>query len=1699
MGKFHKTRNIKSHRRLKLKPGQTISNRYLIKKVLGHGGIGVVYLVLDQQTDGELKALKLIRDKYLNLEISKRFTKEFQLLHLLKHPGIVYGYEYGRCDVAGEYFTMEYIDWPTLDVINEKLSMDLLINLLYDLADVLAFVHNHQISHYDLKPNNIFVDIDSLLSGKTSDSPIIKIGDFGLADRRLPEDASEHHGTYTYSAPEMFQHGKIDMRADLFSFGMIGFSLLTKSCPYSTESDIPPLQQKQHWLPDQVTWDNAGVPPALAAILTRCLNPNPVFRPRNASEILGELSRLTSHRTSIQVGLLTTPFVGRVGEMRHLGSMMHEVENGEQWAFLIYGDSEIGKSRILDEFALHQQLKGIDVVQLEGNDLTPLFHHFDIEKESIASTSQTDGISNIWRQISYQFEDNPTSKPLVLCWHRFDSAGTDLIQTFKENLLHHPNIPLLWLIESAEDHKDLSSLSYSDHLIRRHITQLDEDEVEKLIGELLNQPHEYQVLSKHLYSFVGGKPGWLLHVLRQLIDKKHIIYKEGNWYIHNPDIAGSFQDVKGLLKVDLNKLSALSRWVVEWLATLNQKLEVEAVNSVMGLTPNVWSDIIHELTDIGLIEVIGGRIGFRLPALREFTYKGISPSKRRQLHLWVGRWLEENNSDSNDLRILLSIAQHYHIASESAPFLRVVEKFLDLIKDPLVVHLDPDILEAALDIQESPLSPVNRYRCYELLGRAYLNAKRYRDGAKIYQLLLSDSSLKKYGQIGILHLELGKCLVLIPDYDGAKYHLKKAFNLLELKDLDAAGQALSPLAYVLYQKGEAQKSLQYTIEYYELINRITSEKKRFLHWLKCGRLFTLHNQYEEAHNCYTKVTRKSKSPWSSPITIRAYRALVQLLISKQGDWEKAINVIDFLDKQIPLFIGGEHNWYNFYLRAMVLISSGQIEKGLNLFEKIELDIKVHARPIHQCRIMLDLIRIDYFRGYYWQGMHRIRQTMGIARRLGLTYMQAVIQAWAVKYRDMMKKQSEKLTANTEKLIIQAKHPVSDCVASFLLAEHYLERKNYTDAKRMLKRSLTNIKRIDFEIPSPLIELMKTRAGICLKQYNSNEIDFEKLETLSNQFRHGFSRGLYFLELMHLSIEARRRDFAKSYCKMAINSFRKMGANWMIGRCLEVYGNVCKAWKRSDEAQQTLRQAAEIYKGLGLPYQIPDNISLEHSIKGDNVVTTESCPPLRELAEVINMLNTMEDTDKLIRKLLKMALDGVDAERGLIIFRREKSPGLSRRASILVGQREAKTISHTLAEQVFKSKEPIFSDNALDDNYLSSLESVQLNRIRAVACLPIISKGETEGVLYLDHKGSVRKFSEADRSYLDLLTNLIGTVLTHSQFIKVIKEDVKTLRRSIDQLNGYDEFKGCSKAIREVFSLLTLLREQDLPVLILGESGTGKELIARIIHRQSSRSTRPFYSLNCAAFQDTLIESLLFGHVKGAFTGAKSDHDGFFKQAEGGSIFLDEVGEMSQAMQGKLLRVLQEREYFPVGDTRVRKADVRILAAAKDTLPNKVEAGKFREDLFYRINIIQIKLPPLRERLEDIPLLVKHFIDKLSKEYNKRVKGIRETAEIDLQRFNWPGNVRQLENTLRRVFLFVQEGDWIEVDHLPEEILAANSSLQLQQERLTDIIADSEQKIILKVLRQCGWNRSEASRRLRISVSSLIRRIKRYDLKPEDSK
>ncbi len=355
--------------------------------------------------------------------------------------------------------------------------------------------------------------------------------------------------------------------------------------------------------------------------------------------------------------------------------------------------------------------------------------------------------------------------------------------------------------------------------------------------------------------------------------------------------------------------------------------------------------------------------------------------------------------------------------------------------------------------------------------------------------------------------------------------------------------------------------------------------------------------------------------------------------------------------------------------------------------------------------------------------------------------------------------------------------------------------------------------------------------------------------------------------------------------------------------------------------------------------------------------------------------------------------------------------------------------------------------------------------------------------------------------LDDIASLLATALEHRQ----LKEENRLLKNQLRDKYRFENIVGTSDEMAAVFDMVEKVAETDSTVLVTGESGTGKELVARAIHYNSARREKPLVTVNCAAIPEELLESELFGHVKGAFTGAVATHAGRFDAADGGTIFLDEIGDMSLKLQVKVLRVLQEQRFEPVGSTTTHEVDVRIIAATNHDLECAVREKRFREDLFYRLNVIPIHVPPLREREGDVPLLVQHFLEKAGKNAGGKAIDITPQALEKLAVYDWPGNVRELENAIERLVVLKKKGA-IDLLDLPEKIAGEaaakpartkkqSGEVQIPDEGLSfkAAVEDFESRLILGALQKTGWNKNQAANLLQLNRTTLVEKIKKKKL------
>jgi DNA-binding NtrC family response regulator len=404
------------------------------------------------------------------------------------------------------------------------------------------------------------------------------------------------------------------------------------------------------------------------------------------------------------------------------------------------------------------------------------------------------------------------------------------------------------------------------------------------------------------------------------------------------------------------------------------------------------------------------------------------------------------------------------------------------------------------------------------------------------------------------------------------------------------------------------------------------------------------------------------------------------------------------------------------------------------------------------------------------------------------------------------------------------------------------------------------------------------------------------------------------------------------------------------------------------------------------------------------------------------------------------------------------------------------------------------DVVITDIQMPKMDGIQvLSGIKAIdAAVPVIIM-----TAYASKQTAIEAVNKGAFHYLDkhAKNDEIKMVVRNALEVRQVKSENVQLRRQLGTREGGRHMIGKSEGIQKVFRMVERVSASDATILIHGESGTGKELIARAIHDQSHRADGAFVSINCGALPESLLESELFGHVKGSFTGAIRDKEGMFKVANGGTFLLDEIGETSLAIQVKLLRVLQEREIIPVGGTKPIKVDVRIIAATNRDLEREVSLGNFRADLFYRLNVIPVVLPPLRERKDDIPLLIDHFL----KRYDSNYQGNLKTAMSDealqvLVQYPWPGNVRELENVIERAVILRENEETITVEDLTDKIVDGgdeSGASGIQESGIT--LEELEKKYMIQVLHETGWHKKRAAEILGINPSTLYRKIRSYGL------
>jgi len=508
----------------------------------------------------------------------------------------------------------------------------------------------------------------------------------------------------------------------------------------------------------------------------------------------------------------------------------------------------------------------------------------------------------------------------------------------------------------------------------------------------------------------------------------------------------------------------------------------------------------------------------------------------------------------------------------------------------------------------------------------------------------------------------------------------------------------------------------------------------------------------------------------------------------------------------------------------------------------------------------------------------------------------------------------------------------------------------------------------------------------------------------------------------------------------------------------------------------------------------DAVYLERPRPDALPATAKTVRDLKVLLDFSRTLNSVQGLDAVQEKVLETVLDLAHADQAAILLTEN---GVSEFTSIVSkNRREAPTqpvhVSRTILISGLEENLAVLSSDVGSDANLQDAESLVGRRVHSVLAVPLAVRDRVLGVLYLEAGSPGVHF---DQDLLQLVTtvgNITGLAIENARHLENLGGENRRLQQ---ELSIHHSMVGESKAMRDVYAFVSRVAGRDSTVLISGESGTGKELVARAVHMNSPRADKPFVAINCAAITETLLESELFGHEKGSFTGAVSQKKGKLEVAEGGTVFLDEIGELALPMQAKLLRVLQEREFERVGGTRPIKLDVRLIAATNRDLKEASRTGAFRPDLYYRLNVVSLEMPALRERRDDIPLLAAFFAARHAEKVKRRLAGISPDARACLMRYDWPGNVRELDNAIERAVV-LGSTELILPEDLPDSVLEETAASGEPVSALVEGVREAKKALIERAIEQAKGNYTEAAKLLGVHPNHLFRLIRTLNLKPK---
>jgi len=1761
-----------------LAPALQLPPRYQIRAILKETPSTCVYRVLDLAGQCD-EAIKILRHELSEPQQLLRFKTEFSTLASLEHESIIKVREYGLLHERFPYFTMEYFAGKKISEYFDGHSWPALNDVILQIASALHHIHHLGIIHLDLKPSNILVDekgrakimdfgvavesrqvLDRQIRGSLHYMPpeVLKqdrvdsradLYSLGMTLYETVTGALPGYGRPTIEVIRM--HLDEEIRPP---------SSINPRVPPELEQIIMRLLEKD---PRQRYVSAAALLHDVAAAAGKKADAGELLVGRGelfAAPLIGrkaEVAQLAAMIADARAGQGDGVIVAGAEGMGKSRIVRDATLRAQlEGARVFCGRCPINRKTIYAPFfeIFQQMVVAVNPEADVSGEIRRLLRPVVLAAEGEEATPATGQKYRLFNRIVQAMQDmygflsastaegESSASPLILVIEDVQWADPSTAELFGF-LIGEAKLNRLLVIGTLTiDSSGEAATEPGAHLAEWE-KRAREGSFPIIRVEALSEP----LVREHLQSLLGeenipadlvrwtlwesaGSPLIIRRVVDYLIAHGYLHWEAEGWVAEMERIQ-ALRIPGGAASILMERVDALAtvqRELIEAAAVFGESSSVDLLTGVASAAREDAYRALREVVALGLLDESndGKTIVFPQIHLREAVYNAMTERHRTEMHQRVAEALEPALT-AGSTQILGQVAFHYARAGDEAKGVRYAVEAGDMAMRTIAHHGATEFFRSALELMDlAGAEEARKAEVREKLADAYYRSNDFRAAIQAYQFLLKSIQARSKGDspnadLARVMKKIGKVLSKRGEQEAALSYFQNAIDQFEKLGMsNEVAELLNRIAWLHREKDDpvgarasAERALQLlnpdepNIVFGYVMNMLGVIEFSVGNWQKSRvlllRSLKVGEKVGSERLCKVASTNLGNTLW------------------KLGDW---INALQYYKMNLALSESEGDLWdlitaYNNV--GIIEFSRGDFQVAAEYFEKsVRIDEKIGAVE-YEALARENLAEALEMLGRWSDALVQYNRCLALQ---GFDDSRASRSSVYIPMARLMNKKGDIAKAMTyaQKALSAAERARDEDLiaeASYVLATIEDGRENYAEGERHLARSMS------------IFESHQTTQGLARAHTAAASMAFTQ-QRIDEATRHAELGAKYAGQLDDRFTLAKNdwiwgkilssqghREAANVKFDTARATFEELQTPYELARLLFDVGLLKD---EPEEATQTIRSAIRIFERLEATHDLERARGALFRIKPAGKAPESGVVGLYEVVKIINSTLNLEEV---LNRVLDLAIRRVRAERGMILLLDPITSALRTRIVRNIKDTEggSRRSPQSIVKEVIQSGQSVISADARADARFVESESVIAENIMSILCVPLVIRERIAGAIYVDHREARHLFSQKDLTFIEAFADQAAIAIENARLYEELEEararlslENESLRRQVLVEKHLDSVVGNSEAVARIQFAIRKASSGHSTVLVRGESGTGKGLIARIIHNVSPRRNGPFIMFNCAALPETLAESELFGHEKGSFTGADRRKLGRFELANSGTIFLDEIGKVSLAIQAKLLRVVEDKEFERVGGTQTIKTDVKIIAATNLDIEKAIAEGTFREDLYYRLNIIPLVLPPLRARKDDIPLLAEHFIKKICKDLGVETKRL-EPGVLDLfARYNWPGNIRELEATLHRAIvmsndetitrndfygLFSELGAALATTSplpMPTSLLNPMvSKMEITSDVYNEVMTSVERQLVERALEMSGGRFREAARRLGMARNTLKLKMQKLKIDARD--